>query len=229
MTELPSSAATPSARPIPLLGDVALSSVQQLHHAVDAGFHDVAVLGLAGHAQQRSGRPSHRVSITGILAGATALEDLGALQSLAAGGMETTFAADIVTALDLQQVVVSRFEAVEQAGRPGVIDYRVEVVESPPLPPPAQLSGFGGLDDFGLGDLGFDTDLLGELGDLAGEVAGAVQDAMDAVSALDALAGLASFDFDGILDPVNDVTAAITDIAGNLDRGVTALGEMFGS
>lgn len=233
MTEVPAvpdtSAAAGTARPMPLLGDVPLSAVQLLHHSLDAGFHDVAVLGLPGHAQQRSGRPSHRVSITGILAGASALDDLGTLQGLASAGEETTFAADIVTALDLQQVVVTHFEAVEQAGRPGVIDYRMEVAESPPLPPPAQLSGFGGLDDFGLGDLGFDSDLLGELGDLAGEVAGAVQAAMDAVDALGALAGLASFDFDGILDPVNDVSAAISDIGSSLGRGMGQLGELFGS
>lgn len=221
--------AEPAARPLPLLGDIALTAVQRVDHGLDAGFHDVAVLGLEGHAQQRSGRPSHRIGIAGVLTGETALDDLAALQTLAASGTETTFAADIVTALDLQQVVVTRFAATETAGRPGLVDFSLELAESPPLPPPAQLSGFGGLDDFGLGDLGFDTDVLGDLADLAGDIAGAVDAALDAVAALDALAGLANFDFGGILDPINDVSATIAGAGSGLGAAVSTLGELFGS
>lgn len=222
----------PAARPLPLLGDLALVAVQRLDHRLDAGFHDVAVLGLEGHAQQRSGRPSHRIGIVGVLTGATAIDDLAALQTMATAGTEVTFAADIVTALELQQVVVTRFAATERAGEPGLVDYDLELAESPPLPPPAQLSGFGGLDDFGLGDLGFDTDLLGDLADLAdlaGDIAGAVDGALDAIAALDALAGLADFDFGGILDPINSVSAGIADAGGQLASAATTLGELFGS
>lgn len=218
-----------AARPMPQIGEVTLTAVQHLHQSLDAGFHDVPVLGLDGHAQQRSGRPSHRLAVAGVLSGETALDDLAALQGLATSGEETTFAADIVTALDLAQVVVTRFEASEQAGRPGVVDYLLEVVESPPLPPPAQLSGFGGLDDFGLGDLGFDTDLLGELTDLAGDVAASVDSALQAVDALQALSGLAGFDFDGLLDPVNRVSTSLETIGGELGGAAGTLGELFGS
>lgn len=216
------------ARPMPLLGDTTLVAVQHITQSVSAGFRDVPVLGLEGHAQQRSGRPSHRITVTGVLTGESALDDLAALQAIAISGEETTFAADIVTALDLQRVVVTRFEASERAGRPGVVDYRLEVVESPPLPPPAQLSAFGGLDDFGLGDLGFDTDILGDLADLAGDIAGAVDAALDAVAALDALSGLANFDFQGILAPAERVTTSVTQVADSLQSGVRALGELFG-
>lgn len=217
------------ARPLPLLGDVPLTAVQRVEHALDAGFVPVPVLGLDGEAQQRSGRPSHRVRIDGVLFGETALDDLATLQGLAAAGEETTFAADIVTALDLQQVVIASFEAVESAGHPGQVAYRLEVVESPPLPPPTQLSGFGGLDDFGFGDLGFDTDLLGDLADLAGEVAGAVEAAMDAVGALEALAGLADFNFGGVLAPLDDVTARLETVGTEFRDAAGLLGELFGS
>ncbi len=219
----------PSARPMPLLGDITLTAVQRVDQELDAGFHDVAVLGLAGHAQQRSGRPSHRIAIVGVLTGTTAVDDLAALQALATSGGETTFATDIVTALDLQQVVVTNFCASESAGRPGIVEYAIELAESPPLPPPAQLSGFGGLDGFGLGDLGFDTDILGDLTDLAGDIAGAVDGALDALDALGALAALAEFDYDGILSPVNDVSAAVADIGGKLGSAADSLAELFGS
>lgn len=217
------------ARPLPLLGDVALTAVQRAEHALESGFVAVPVLGLDGDAQQRSGRPSHRIHIEGVLFGEAALEDLATLQGMAAAGEEITFAADIVTALDLQQVVVTAFHAVESAGHPGRIQYHLEVVESPPLPPPAQLSGFGGLDDFGVGDLGFDTDLLGDLADLAGEVAGAVEAAMDAVAALDALAGLADFNFEGVLAPLDDVSASLSAVGDQFRTAAGALGELFGS
>lgn len=219
----------PSARPMPLLGDIPLTAVQRVDQAIDAGFHDVPVLGLAGHAQQRSGRPSHRVGIAGVLTGDTALDDLAALQTLASSGEETTFSADIVSALDLQQVVVTHFAASEVAGKPGLIAFTLELVESPPLPPPAQLSGFGGLDGFGLGDLGFDTDLLEDLGDLAGAVAGAVDGALEALEALEALTGLADLDFDGLLNPINDVSSSIADIGGRLGSAVEQLGGLFGA
>jgi hypothetical protein len=218
-----------AARPMPVIGDVTLTAAQRVDHALDAGFVDVPVLGLQGHAQQRSGRPSHRVAIAALLTGPTALDDLGALQTLAASGGATTFTADIVTALDLQQVVVTRLAASEVAGRPGVVEVHLDLAESPPLPPPAQLSGFGGLDDFGLGDLGFDTDLLGDLADLASDVAGAVEGALAAVDALSALAGLADLNLDGILAPVQDVTRSLESAGGQLGTALEALGGVFGS
>lgn len=217
------------ARPMPVIGDVTLTAAQRVDHALDAGFVDVPVLGLPGHAQQRSGRPSHRMAIAALLVGPTALDDLGTLQSLAASGEATTFTADIVTALELQDVVVTRLAATELAGVPGVVQVLVELAESPPLPPPAQLSGFGGLDDFGLGDLGFDTDLLGDLADLAADVAGAVEGALAAVDALSALAGLASFDFNGVLAPVQDVQRGLEDAGAQLGTALDALGGVFGS
>ncbi|MCR6647732.1 MAG: hypothetical protein NVV70_06175 [Cellulomonas sp.] len=226
---LPSTAPSSGARPMPVIGDVTLTAAQRVDHALDGGFVDVPVLGLQGYAQQRSGRPSHRMAIAAVLAGPTALDDLAALQTLAASGEATTFSADIVTALELQQVVVTRLAASEVAGRPGVVEIVVELAESPPLPPPAQLAGFGGLDDFGLGDLGFDTDLLGDLADLAGDVAGAVEGALAAVDALSALAGLASFDFDGVLAPVQDVQRSLEDSGAQLRTALDALGGVFGS
>lgn len=225
----PPASAPSGARPMPVVGDVTLTAVQRVDHALDGGFVDVPVLGLQGHAQQRSGRPSHRLAIAAVLAGPTALDDLAALQALATAGAPTTFSADIVTALDLQQVVVTHLEASEVAGRPGVVEVLVELAESPALPPPAQLGGFGGLDDFGLGDLGFDTDLLGDLADLAADVAGAVAGGLAAVDALSALAGLASFDFEGVLAPVQDVQRAIEGAGTRLGTALDALGEVFGS
>lgn len=215
-------------RTIPVVGDVALNIVERVEHFAESGFRGHDVVGLEGQAQQHVGRSSHVIRIAGQLAGATARDDLEALQTLASAADETSFTADIISALDLQAVVVNRFAASEVAGAPGRISFQMELVEAPPLPEPAQVGGFGGLDDFGFGDLGFDTDIMGDLADLAGDIAGAVDQALDAVAALDALSGLADLNLDGPLDPLNSVTEGLSQAGGQFSDASRALGDLFG-
>lgn len=221
-----------SPRPIPLLGDISLEYVQRIEHALDAGFAATPIAGLDGELQQRLGRRSHVVRIAGLLLGDGARDALGTLQTAARSGEELTFAADITSALDLQRMVVRAFHAEEVAGLPGRIHYRVELVESPPLPPPAELGGFGGLDDFGLGDLGIDPGVLGDIQEIAGDVAGAVDQALGAVEALGALASLAAsggLDFAGILQPLEGATAGVQRLGTEFQRATRALGGVFAS
>lgn len=215
-------------RALPLLGDVPLTAVQHIVHHLDSRFAAVPVLGLDGEVHQRNARGSHRMRIQGVLHGDTAADDLATLQDLAAAGDEVTFAADITTALDLQQVVLTSFWAAASAGRAGEVHYELQLAESPPLPPPAQVSGFGGLDDFGFGDLGFDTDILGDLTELAGDIAGAVSAAMDAVNALEALAGLGELGFGGELQPLQSAVDQVSDAGQRVGEAVASLGELFG-
>lgn len=217
-----------SPRSIPLLGDIALTAVQSLTHELEAGFRPIPVVGLAGEVQQQVGRSSHVIRITGLLHGETAADDLAALQQAASDGTTLTFAADIVSALELQDVVITALRAQAVAGRPGETAYELIVTESPPLPPPAEVSGFGGLDDFGLGDLGFDTDIMGDLADLAGDVAGAVSDALDVVAALDALSGLGDLgEVGGMLQPLEESVAGIAEAGSRFGDAVRELGGLF--
>ncbi|HEX6047173.1 MAG TPA: hypothetical protein VFZ22_21975 [Pyrinomonadaceae bacterium] len=222
-------------RPIPLLGDISLQYVQQIEHSLDAGFVPSRIAGLEGELQQRSGRPSHHIHIEGVLIGDTTRDDLGTLQTAAQTGEELTFAADITSALDLQKVVIRSLQDYESAGRPNQIHYRIELAESPPLPPPAEVSGFGdfgGLDDFGLGDLGIDTDMLGDLADMAGDIASAAEQAMGAIDALSSLASLAAsggLDFGGMLEPLNNTVDNMRDIGSNFQSATRTLGGLFSS
>lgn len=219
-------------RPIPLLGDISLQYVQQIEHSLDAGFASSRIAGLEGELQQRSGRPSHYIRIEGVLIGETTRDDLGTLQTAAQTGDELTFAADITSALDLQKVVIRSLQDYESAGRPNQIQYRIELAESPPLPPPAEVSGFGGLDDFGLGDLGIDTGMLDDLQDLAGDIASAAEQALGAVEALGALANLAAsggLDFGGMLDPLNSTVDNMRNVASSFQDATRSLGGLFSS
>lgn len=220
-------------RPTPLLGDITLDAVQRIEHALAGGHVSTPVTGLDGEVQQRAGRPSHHIRITGELIGDDAADQVGKLQTAAADGAELTFAADITTALELQHVVIASFHVAAVAGHTDRYTYALHLVESPPLPPPAELGGFGGLDDFGLGDLGFDDlgGLLDDIGAIADQVAGAVDQAMAAVAAVQALAALADLDLpspDGLLEPLSRPISAIGDAAGKLKDAGTAIGAAFG-
>lgn len=221
-----------STRPIPLLGDISLSYVQHIDHSLDAGFTPTRIAGLNGELQQRSGRPSHHIRIAGLLIGDSAHDDLGKLQTAAQAGSELTFSADITSALDLQKVVIRSFHGQEKAGQPNCIPYVVELAESPPLPPPAAISGFGGLDDFGLGDLGIDPGVLGDIQKLAGDVTSVVDKAKGAIEAVSAIANIAAsggLNFSGILDPMNKAVDGVKGITGGFQNATRALGGLFSS
>ena len=218
----------PDERPIPMLGEVALTAVQRMEHMLDAGFASQNVVGLPGQVQQHMGRASHTIRIQGTLQGESYADDLAALQTAAADATPLTFAADIVTALELSEVVIDRFYVVEAAGEFQQARYEFVLREDPPLPEPAEVSGFGGLDDFGLGDLGFDTDIMGDLADLAGDIAGAVEGALDAAAALGALASLGDLCFGGELQPLEDSVGKIGEAGAGFQDAIGGLGGLFG-
>jgi hypothetical protein len=215
-----------SDRPVPLLGDIALTSVQHITHSLDAGFVGSRIVGLAGELQQRAGRPSHDLYLAGVLFGDDAAATLGTMQQAAQTGDELTFSADITKALDLQKVVIRHLKAEQMAGEPARIRYEIELRESPPLPPPAEVSAFGGLDGFGLGDLGIDAGALGEIIDKAGEIAAAVETAMDAVSALGDIAGIVD-GFDGLMEPIQGTVEGAKKLGEDFREATRKFGQAF--
>jgi hypothetical protein len=196
----------------PMLGDVTLSAVQGVRQETDGDLVALRIPGLDGTPHQRLGRRSHRVTVSGVLIGDSAADDLGALQQLARDGTETTFTADIVTALEVQNVVVESLAAEQVVGRPGQYAYTVVVAENPPLPPPAQVSSFGGLDGFG--DLGFDGlgDVLDGIADQAGALTGALDSALDAAAAAAQLAGIG--DISNVGNPLSPLIESVGAIGG---------------
>jgi hypothetical protein len=195
----------------PMIDDLELKAVQLIRQESENSLIGHSIPGLDGTLQQRLGRKSHRVFLQGYLLPDSATDDLKKLQNKAAGKDEVTFTADITTALSIDKMMIESFRAHQQVGPPGQIGYSLWLVESPPLPPPAEVSSFGGLGDFGVGDLGFDPGALGDIAsgiaDQAGALADLAQQAAGAIDKLQALGNLANLGSKG--NPVKPVADQI--------------------
>jgi hypothetical protein len=216
----------------PMIDDMELKAVQQIRQEIEQDFALQRALGLDGTLHQKLGRRSHRVWLWGYLLPATAEDDLKKLQEKASSGAEVTFTADIVTALEVQKMVIESFQAEQRVGPAGQTAYAITLAESPPLPPPAETSSFGGLgglDGFGVGDLGFDPgalgDVLSNVADQAGSVMDMADKALDAVQQLGALANLA--DLTKIGNPLTPVTEKVGQL-GNIQQPVQDLASAAG-
>ena len=206
----------------PMIDNIELKAVQHIRQETDQDYVRQRIAGLEGTLHQKLGRRSHRVTLRGLLLPATAVEDLQKLQEKASSGEEVTFTADITTALSVDKMVIEYFSAEQQVGPAGQIAYQLVLAESPPLPPPAEVSPFGGLGDFGLGDLGFDPGALGEvlseIQDQAGAVMAAVDSALDAVQQLQALASLGDLaNIGNPLPPISEKVGELADLGAAFD------------
>ena len=212
-------------RPIPMIDDLTLDAVSWARHTARQRVVSVPVVGLEGDVQQRLGRASHLVEIRGVVTGEEAKDKLADLQEKTASGEEVVFTADITTALSLEQVVVLEAEFEEHASHPGLFSYRLLLRESPPLPEPAELSPFGGLGGF---DLGFDTDILGDILDQAGALQDAMELANDALGALEALANLPNLPDGNPLEPIRSEAAKLGGVGERTGSAVASLSRILG-
>ena len=210
--------------PTPMVDEIELTAVQWIREETEQGFVRHEVAGLEGTLYERLGRRSHRVLLAGLLVSASAGDDLRVLQEKASAGAEVTFTADITTALSVEKMVIESFAAEQEVGPATQFSYTIVLAESPPLPPPAEVAAFGGLGDFGVGDIGFDPDALGGvLEDVSGQ-ASAITGALDtALGAIDQLEGLAAL---GDLASLDNPMRPLTDKLGELAELGPPVGEI---
>lgn len=210
-----------------LVGDVPLERVRLVEHRLEGGFVATRIPGLEADLQQRPARPSHDIRVAGELVSDEAEADLETLQAAASDGEVRAFTADISQALELTRVVVVSFWARAVAGYPARYEYELHLREAAELPPPATVEPFGGLP--GIGDLGFDTDVLGDIEDLASEAAAMADAAMDAIEQLEALANLGSLgDIGGLLSPMDDAIGSASELGSAVEEGTGVLGGLLG-
>jgi hypothetical protein len=175
----------------PMVGDWELPRIESIRTLEARRLARMDVPGLAGDLQFDLGAQSLLVEIRGSLYGDEARDQfLTTLREKFHAGEPVSFVADILTATELEQVLIAQLELEETADTALGFRYRLllrEYVE-PPEPPPA-------IDELGLG-LDADLDLLSELGldglelpDLLGDIpalANPVEPLQPALAAVDA-------------------------------------------
>lgn len=121
-------------------------------------------------------------------------------------GEPITFVADIVTATEVQYVIVDALAFRESGRRPDEIEYSIVLRESPPPPPPEDPLA------------GLDASMLEDAAGFVDSVTGAL-DAIDAMSAPDfsdptpPLAGVLD-GVSGAIGGLADITGPLTDLFG---------------
>jgi hypothetical protein len=216
----------------PMIDDIELKAVQWIRQETEQEFVEQRIAGLNGTLHQGLGRLSHRVTLCGKLLPDTAVDDLKKLQDKASAGAEVSFTADITTALSIDKVVIESFAAEQHIGPAGQYSYQITLAESPPLPPPAEVSSFGGLGDFGLGDLGFDAgalgDVLADVASQAGAITDAIDAATDAIQAVSALADLGNLAKIGNpIKPISDKVGELGKLGAPVSKLTSSIGELF--
>jgi hypothetical protein len=143
----------------PMVGDWEVPRIESIRAVQTRRLARLGVPGLMGDLHQDLGAASVTIEIRGSLHGDERRDEfLEKVQEKFDAGDPVSFVADIVTATELEQVLVEELEVIESNDAAEGFRYRLVLREyvEPPAPP-------GPIDDLGA-DLGADLDLLAELG-----------------------------------------------------------------
>lgn len=188
----------------PMLGDWEIPRIAAIRTVERRTFVELTVPGRVGSLYQDLNTAPTGIVIEGSLYGDEARDDfLQQLRGKFRAGEPVTFVADILTATEVQYVVIEALRIQESGASPDQTEYRCLLRESPPPPPPP--------DPFG----GLDTSLLDQAAGLAETVTGAI-DAIDALSNLPNFGNPAA-PLSGAVAVVAASTAGLDGIAGDLN------------
>jgi hypothetical protein len=193
----------------PVLGDWEIPHIAAIRSAERRAFAELPVPGRAGSVFQDLNAGPVRVAIEGSLYGDEARDAfLEELRGKLRAGEPVTFVADIVTATEVQYVIIEELRCEESGVRPDQIDYFLVLRESPPPPPPPDPLG------------GLDAGLLDQAGSFLDSVTGAL-DALDMLGSIPDL-GNPTEPLMGLLD---DFGSATEGLPGIMDSLITLIGE----
>jgi hypothetical protein len=156
----------------PVLGDWEIPRIEAIEAFEQRHLVELEVPGRAGSLYQDLNLRPAWIGLRGSLFGDETRNDfLEALREKFRAGEPVTFVADILTATEVQYVVIETLAVAQSGSHPDQMDYRIVLRESPPPPPPP--------DPFG----GIDTGLLGDAASLLDSVTGAL-DALEMLGAI---------------------------------------------
>jgi hypothetical protein len=147
----------------PVLGDWEIPRIAAIQSLEHRSFVEMAVPGRTGSLFQDLKTTPTRIAISGSLYGDETRDDfLNEVRGKFRAGEPVTFVADIVTATEVQYVIIETLHFQESGDHPDQIHYEIVLRESlPPPPPPNPLAGL-------------DTGLLDQAGSFLDSVAGAL-------------------------------------------------------
>lgn len=184
----------------PVLGDWEIPRIQSIQSLEKRNFVELDIPGRVGSLFQDMNAGPTRVAIYGSLYGDEARNEfLEELRGKFRAGEPVTFVGDIVTATEVQYVIIETLQFEENGLNPDQLAYYIILKESPPPPPPPDPLG------------GIDTDLLDQAGDFLDSVTGALD-------VIDALGSVPDF-----TDPTPPLSGII-DEAGTALEGFASIG-----
>jgi hypothetical protein len=192
----------------PILDDWEIPRISHIETLESRSLIELPIPGKTGSVYQDLNTTPTRIAIAGSLYGEESRSEfVEQIREKYQAGGPVTFVADIVTATQVQYVLIEQLLMRENAQAPDQVDFEMVLSESPPPPPPA--------DPFG----GIDTGLL----DQAGEFMDSVTGALDAISALGNLP-----DFGNPTEPLSGTLNDVASSTEGLDSMVTELNDLFG-
>lgn len=126
----------------PMIGEYEVPGIQRIGAVERRQLATFEVPGLAGSFHQDLGRIGTRIVIEGTLAGDEARDAfLESVREKLGAGEPVDFVADIATATEIEQVLISDLDVEEIAGAADSFRYRIMLAQYiPPPPPPADAS-----------------------------------------------------------------------------------------
>jgi len=193
----------------PVLGDWEVPRVDRIEADERRRLVELPVPGRAGSLYQDLSSAPTRIAIRGSIFGDEDRDEfLEELRGKFQAGEPVTFVADIVTATQVQYVVIETLEFVESGARPDELTYFIVLRESPPPPPPPDPLG------------GLDAGLLDDVGGFLDTITGA----------LDVIDGLGSVpDLADPTPPLTSAVSGVTDAISTLEGALGPLVEILGS
>lgn len=191
----------------PVLGDWVVPRVASIEALENRSFAELPIPGRTGSLFHDMSTAPTRIAISGSLYGdETRDEFLEEVRRKFRAGEPVTFVADIVTATEVQFVVIETLLLQEDAARPDETTYVAILTESPPPPPPPDPLG------------GLDASLVDDAAGFLDTVTGA----------LDAIDGLSAPDFGDPTPPLSGVLDGVRTALDGLAGTGDALTDLFG-
>lgn len=130
-----STPAQPQAPITPMVDDLVLPLVQQLATTEAQSLVIHPIPGLPGNLTQHLSRATTRVTLEGVLDSDASRTDLEQLRAKFQAAAPVSFVADIMTATQVQRMLIADLVVREGAGKPDRFGYRLTLSEYVPPPP----------------------------------------------------------------------------------------------